>query len=58
MPEGNRSMLPHLKKEGIEIDMGLVGEPTGMNPAVGERGLIVLDGLAHGKAGHAAVAKV
>lgn len=43
-------LLPHLG----HIDMGLVGEPTNMRAAVGERGLVVLDGLAEGKRGHAA----
>jgi acetylornithine deacetylase len=40
-------LLPH-------IDLAIVGEPTGMNPAVAEKGLIVLDVIAHGKSGHAA----
>ncbi len=40
-------LLPH-------IDVALVGEPTGMQPAVAERGLMVLDVTAHGVAGHAA----
>ena len=40
-------LLPH-------IDVALVGEPTGMQPAVAEKGLMVLDVTAHGKAGHAA----
>jgi acetylornithine deacetylase len=31
-----------------------VGEPTGMNLAIAEKGLIVLDCTAHGKTGHAA----
>lgn len=53
-PEGNRAMIPHFAEKGIKIDMGLIGEPTGMQPAVGERGLVVLDGTAHGKSGHAA----
>ena len=37
-----------------EIDGAIVGEPTGMQPAVAERGLMVLDGIVLGKAGHAA----
>ncbi|MDE6266275.1 MAG: M20 family metallo-hydrolase [Muribaculaceae bacterium] len=37
-----------------EITMAIVGEPTAMNPAVAEKGLMVLDGEAHGVAGHAA----
>ena len=36
------------------IDMGIVGEPTGMQMAIAEKGLMVLDCVAHGKAGHAA----
>lgn len=36
------------------LDGVIVGEPTGMHPAVAERGLMVLDGEAKGKAGHAA----
>lgn len=36
------------------IDLVLVGEPTGMNAAIAEKGLLVLDCVAHGKAGHAA----
>ena len=39
--------LPH-------IDVALIGEPTGMQPAVAEKGLMVLDFTVHGKAGHAA----
>ena len=42
--------LPHLPK----IDVAIVGEPTGMQPAIAERGLMVIDGVAHGKSGHAA----
>lgn len=36
------------------IDVALIGEPTGMQPAVAEKGLMVLDFTVHGKAGHAA----
>jgi acetylornithine deacetylase len=37
-----------------EIDCAIVGEPTQMQMAVAERGLMVLDCISHGKAGHAA----
>jgi acetylornithine deacetylase len=37
-----------------ELDFGIVGEPTQMQLAIAERGLMVLDCVAHGKAGHAA----
>lgn len=36
------------------IDLGIMGEPTGMQMAVAERGLMVLDCNAVGKSGHAA----
>jgi len=37
-----------------ELDFGIVGEPTLMQLAIAEKGLMVLDCTAHGKAGHAA----
>lgn len=36
------------------INMAIVGEPTGMQPAIAERGLMVIDVIARGKSGHAA----
>ena len=36
------------------INCAIVGEPTQMQMAVAERGLLVLDCISHGKAGHAA----
>lgn len=58
---GIESVLPSIKKmvnsklsNGKWIDLALVGEPTGMQPAIAEKGLMVLDVTAHGKAGHAA----
>lgn len=36
------------------ISLGIVGEPTEMNPAIAEKGLMVLDVISTGKAGHAA----
>ena len=49
-------------KNGIEsalqalppIAFAVVGEPTGMQPAIAEKGLMVLDCVTTGKAGHAA----
>lgn len=41
-------------KELPAIDMAIVGEPTLMNFAVAEKGLMVLDCFTYGKAGHAA----
>ncbi len=37
-----------------KIDFGVIGEPTGMNMAVAEKGLMVLDCTARGRSGHAA----
>ena len=42
--------LKHLPK----ISCAIVGEPTKMNLAVAERGLLVLDAVAKGRSGHAA----
>lgn len=36
------------------VDCAIIGEPTMMRAAIGERGLLVLDGLAQGVSGHAA----
>lgn len=47
---GFRLALPELPK----IDVAIVGEPTGMQPAIAEKGLMVIDGTAYGKSGHAA----
>lgn len=47
---GAEAAVPELP----EITFGIVGEPTGMNPAIAEKGLLVLDCTAYGKAGHAA----
>lgn len=49
-PGGIRSILPLLGK----LDFAIVGEPTGMNLAIAEKGLLVLDCVAHGRSGHAA----
>ena len=47
---GIEILLPQLGK----IDFAIVGEPTQMQMAVAEKGLMVLDCIANGKAGHAA----
>ncbi|MFM2139644.1 MAG: hypothetical protein RJA57_1951 [Bacteroidota bacterium] len=49
-PGGIEYTLPYLPP----IDCAIVGEPTGMQLAIAERGLMVLDCTSHGKAGHAA----
>lgn len=47
---GLNSMLPIIPS----IDVAIVGEPTLMQLAIAEKGLLVLDCYAHGTAGHAA----
>ena len=47
---GIEVLLPQLGK----IDFAIVGEPTQMQMAVAEKGLMVLDCITNGKAGHAA----
>ncbi len=47
---GIELLLPHLPR----LDLAIVGEPTGMDMAVAEKGLMVLDCTARGIAGHAA----
>jgi len=49
-PNGLNSMLAHLP----EIDVAIVGEPTLMNLAIAEKGLVVFDAVVKGTAGHAA----
>ncbi len=49
-PNGIAALLPELGP----IDAGIVGEPTLLDLAVAERGLVVLDGLTEGVSGHAA----
>jgi acetylornithine deacetylase len=48
--QGIAALLPELGK----IDLAIVGEPTGMQMAVAEKGLMVIDGVARGISGHAA----
>ena len=43
-----------LLKDIGNVDFGIIGEPTGMDMAVAEKGLMVLDCTARGKSGHAA----
>jgi acetylornithine deacetylase len=47
---GLELIIPDLGK----LDFGIVGEPTLMQLAIAEKGLMVLDCVAHGKSGHAA----
>ena len=48
---GMTGLWPEIKGE---VDYAIVGEPTCMQAATAERGLLVIDGTAHGVSGHAA----
>ncbi len=50
---GNNGLELVLPELGV-LEFAIVGEPTQMNLAIAERGLMVLDCTSHGKAGHAA----
>ena len=47
---GIKSILPSLPP----VDVAIVGEPTSLQPAIAEKGLMVLDITTRGKSGHAA----
>src|SRR5262249_10892676 len=48
--QGLEKLLPHLPRP----DAAVVGEPTGLKPAVAQKGLIVLELFAAGRSAHAA----
>lgn len=49
-PNGMRKIWDKIN----EVDFAIIGEPTEMNVAIAERGLLVIDGEAKGFSGHAA----
>lgn len=51
---GGKNGIEHVLPLLPHIDFALVGEPTAMQPAIAEKGLMVLDVTVRGKAGHAA----
>ena len=50
---GQNGIIKVIEEIG-EVDLAIVGEPTGMQMATAEKGLMVIDGLATGVSGHAA----
>ena len=50
-PNGMRLLWPQIQDE---VEMAIIGEPTGMKAAIAERGLLVIDAEAKGVSGHAA----
>ncbi|MBO7269371.1 MAG: M20/M25/M40 family metallo-hydrolase [Bacteroidales bacterium] len=51
---GQNGMSKFVEEFHIQPICALIGEPTGMEAAIAERGLLVLDGCATGVSGHAA----
>lgn len=51
---GNNGMARFVETFEPKPNCAIIGEPTGMQAAVAERGLLVIDGTAHGVSGHAA----
>lgn len=52
--KGMRAMTALWENQDMLPDWGIIGEPTGMDVAIGERGLVVLDFIARARGGHAA----
>lgn len=50
---GSKGVASILAELG-HVELGIIGEPTQMHMAVAEKGLMVVDGEARGKSGHAA----
>lgn len=52
---GGKDGIQSIVEDLPEISLGIIGEPTGMQMAVGERGLLVIDGKVKGTTRHAAL---
>jgi len=53
---GIRDMLPGIRALGWQPDLCVVGEPTGMRPAIGHKGKAALLAICRGSAGHSSLA--
>ena len=51
---GKDGMSRFVEEFHLQPDCAIIGEPTGMEAAIAERGLLVIDGRAEGISGHAA----
>ena len=51
---GSTGIIKFVEEFPLQPDFAIIGEPTGMEAAVAERGLLVLDGVSTGVSGHAA----
>lgn len=55
--QGTRDVLDHLAAAGTPVAAAVFGEPTGLDLAVAQKGLLVLELTARGQAAHAAHAR-
>jgi len=55
--QGTRDVLDRLQARGLRVAGAVFGEPTGLDLAVAQKGLVVLELLARGEAAHAAHAR-
>ncbi|MDS9468794.1 acetylornithine deacetylase [Paracoccus sp. MBLB3053] len=53
---GIQEMLPGIEALGWQPELCIVGEPTGMRPAIGHKGKAAMVATCHGEAGHSAQA--
>jgi acetylornithine deacetylase len=51
---GTQAVLAELARRGLSLEAAVIGEPTGLDLAVAQKGLMVLELLARGTACHAA----
>jgi acetylornithine deacetylase len=54
---GTEAVLSELARRGTKPEAAVIGEPTGLDVAVAQKGLLVLELVAHGDACHAAHAR-
>jgi acetylornithine deacetylase len=51
---GTQAILAELERRGLRLEAAVIGEPTGLDLAVAQKGLMVLELVAQGQACHAA----
>lgn len=55
---GTAEVVAEFARRGLRVAMAIVGEPTGLDLAVAQKGLLVLELVARGEAAHAAHARM
>ncbi len=54
---GTAALVPHLASQALTPDAVIVGEPTGLDIAISQKGLLIVELIEHGRACHAAHAR-